>query len=115
MSSATLKEQILAKRANVLRRVVRVPGLEAPIEVRMMTLGERIRFLARHSSSRDPGLFAADLLAQTACDENGERLFGDDEARSLTEIVGEDLDEAIQVAVEMNGLNRDAVEDAEKN
>lgn len=112
---STLREQILALREQPAFRTFQIPGIDAPLGVRLLTLGERVDFLGRQSRDSNPGLFAADLLSMTAVDAEGNRLFGPDDVPALAQIVGPAFDQVLHHAVKVNGLNPEAVEDAAKN
>jgi hypothetical protein len=57
----------------------------------------------------------AKLVAFTVVDEKGERVFTDKDVVSIGKLSSSSLDKVTNVAMRLNGLSEDAVEDAKKN
>lgn len=120
---AWTREQILAVRDLPLREVQVEAWDGASVWLRTMSAGERDRFflLARKSPDSlepDPQNFRARLLVYCVCDENGERLFNDDEFELLGEKCATAINQLYAEAQSLNGMNRpepEQVEDARKN
>ena len=113
MSTPSTRDTILAHRTTV--REVR--AFDAQIFVREMRAAEVAsfqRFLTQHEDRTDVDV-QCELLARTICDEQGERLFGDDEAGRLAELPMSDLRRAYKVAEALNTVTEDDVKAAEGN
>lgn len=97
---------------------VPVPAWGGAIRVRTMTGAERDEFRAAAAAGEGGvpmGKFSAILLAATAVDESGARMFTLDDVEALGEKSAEALDTVVAVAMRLNGLGGAAVSDAEKN
>lgn len=97
---------------------VPVPAWGGAVRVRVMTGAERDEFRAAAAAGEGGvpmGKFSALLLAATAVDENGARLFMLEDVEALGEKSAEALDVLAAVAMRLNGLGGSAVSDAEKN
>jgi len=97
---------------------VPVPAWGGTIRLRTMTGAERDEFRAAAAAGEGGvpmGKFSAILLAATAVDESGARMFTLDDVEALGEKSAEALDTVVAVAMRLNGLGGAAVSDAEKN
>jgi len=97
---------------------VPVPAWGGAIRVRTMTGAERDEFRAAAAAGEGGvpmGKFSAILLAATAVDESGARMFTLDDVEALGEKSAEALDTVVAVAMRLNGLGGAAVSDAGKN
>jgi hypothetical protein len=121
---AWTREQILAVKDLPLRQVtVEAWGPDATIWLRTMSAGERDRFflLSRKSPDSlepDPENFRARLLVYCICDDQGRRLFADDEIALLGEKCGEAINFLYAEAQALNAFSKpepEQVEDARKN
>jgi hypothetical protein len=94
-----------------------MPEWGGAVRVRTMTGTERDDF--RKSIASEDGLpvgrFSVALLAATLVDENGARLFSMDEIDQLAEKNAASLDKPATVAMRLNGLGGEAVDEAVKN
>ena len=96
---------------------VAVPAWGGTVRVRAMNGMERDEFRAVISSDGPVpiGKFSAALLVATIVDEAGERLFSADDMAALQAKSAKSLDAPAAVAMRLNGLGGDAVEEAVKN
>ena len=97
---------------------VPVPAWGGAIRLRTMTGAERDEFRAAAAAGEGGvpmGKFSAILLAATAVDESGARMFTLEDAEALGEKSAEALDTVAAVAMRLNGLGGGAVSDAAKN
>lgn len=96
---------------------VPVPLWGGTVRVRTMTGQERDQFRAAIASDEGVplGRFSAALLAATCIDEAGERLFTMEDLAQLEAKNATSLDAPAAVAMRLNGLGGNSVEDAVKN
>lgn len=88
------------------------------VRIRVMTGAERDEFrasIAEHGESLPVGKFSAALVAATAIDEQGNRLFTMDDVQALEGKSAGSIDGPAGVAMRLNGLGGKAVEGAVKN
>lgn len=104
------------------REKVAVPEWPKVREVRVRTISsaERDRLEetcqpATKGGPRNMANFRARLAVLCVCDEKGERIFKDEDAEALGRKSGAALDRIADVAIRLNRLQPDAVEQAEKN
>lgn len=89
--------------------------------VKKMTGKERDRYeKSRWKQVKDKFVLELDntrakLVTVTLCDENGKRVFNDIDVDRVGELDHEELDRAYEAAIKLNGLDKAAIEDAEKN
>lgn len=104
------KEKLNTKRIGK----VEVPEVDATFYVRSWSSQERMIFA---NSVKDwPHVeHMARLCCLSLCDEQGQRLFQDDEFGELAEADGVVVERIGKFALKFNGLDTDAVEDAKKN
>ena len=120
---AWTREQILNVRDLPLREVTVEAWDGASVWLRTISAGERDRFFLMSRKSPDslepdPENFRARLLVYCICDENGERLFRDDEVELLGEKCAGAINQLYAEAQSLNGFNRpdaEQIEDARKN
>lgn len=104
------------------RESVRLEPVETPIGVvfvRSMPAGKRDEFeqmaaFANRDKTPVKNVRAFAVIA-CACNETGEKIFGDSDAAELSELPTEVLDPIFNKALELSGLSPDALEDAKKN
>ena len=97
---------------------VHVPAWGGTVRVRTMTGQERDEFrnaISTEEGGVPVGKFAAALLVATLTDEAGARLFSADDMDSLRKKSAASLDAPAGVAMRLNGLGGQAVEEAVKN
>ncbi len=97
---------------------VEVPAWGGSVRVRVMTGAERDEFraaIASESGGIPVGKFSAALLVATCIDETGARLFTMEDMEALQEKSAASLDAPAAVAMRLNGLGSEAVQEAEKN
>ena len=116
MTALLSKSAILAA-ADLKHEDVEVKQWGGTVRVRMMTGIERDEFqIAIASDSGIPvGQFSAALLAATIVDANGARLFTIDDMEALQAKSAASLDAPAAVAMRLNGLGGNAIEEAVKN
>jgi len=107
------KSQILAHNdVDVVR--VDVPQWDGFVYVRSMSAAERNAFSQKFSGESLDGLQET-MCVLTVCDENGQRIFTDDDVAALGEKSGAALDLICQAAQKLNKMDAESVEEAEKN
>ena len=117
------RDDILAVNDRPMKEVpVPVWGDGASVWLRMISAAERDRYflMTRKGDTfeANPDNFRAKLLVFAICDEEGKRLFADDEAELLGRKCGDAINLLFGEASKINGLTRndaDEVEDARKN
>lgn len=120
MGKLLTKDDILQAQDLPTERV-EVPEWGGAVIVRGLTGAERDKFEAsiviRKGDKTDfnPENMRAKLVALCVVDEQGNRLFTDDEAKLLGRKSAAALDRVFQVAQRLSGLNPGAVEDLAKN
>jgi hypothetical protein len=101
--------------ADLKHEDVEVPQWGGSVRVRVMTGTERDEFHELIAGGVPVSKFSAALLAATCIDESGENLFSMDDIEALQAKSAKSLDEPATVAMRLNGLGRQAAEDAVKN
>jgi hypothetical protein len=116
MKTLLNKSAILAA-SDLTHEDVHVAQWGGKVRVRSMSGIERDQFRAAVASEEGVpvGRFAATLLAATIIDESGERLFTTDDMAALQAKSAASLDTLAVVAARLNGLGKNAVDDAVKN
>jgi len=110
------KEQIL--QADDLRREqVVVPDWDGSVFVQTMTGIDRDAFELSLTKDGKASIenMRAKLCARTIVDENGNRLFTEDDVEALGKKSGTALDRIFEVAQRLNGIGADAMEKLAKN
>ncbi|KPK67836.1 MAG: hypothetical protein AMJ84_12280 [Acidithiobacillales bacterium SM23_46] len=110
------KEQIL--QADDLRReAVVVPDWDGSVFVQTMTGIDRDAFELSLTKDGKASIenMRAKLCARTIVDENGNRLFTEDDVEALGKKSGTALDRIFEVAQRLNGIGADAMEKLAKN
>lgn len=103
-----LKEQILAA-SDLKQEKVEMPEWGCTVYVRAMSAAERLVFVEKSGNT------GIRLCAQCLCDEQGNRLFTDEEAVELGKKSFDAIERICGIAMKLNGLGADAVESAAKN
>lgn len=112
---ALTREQILAA-DDIKRQAVKVPEWGGDVFVKVMTGEERDAFeLDTLAEGRDRRNIRAKLLARCLCDDNGKRLFTDAEIAALAAKSGGALNRLFDVAIKLNRIGNDEIEELEKN
>ena len=106
------KDEILSAE-DITTQVVSVPEWGGHVTVKVMSGQERDGIEA--ANQRGLVGFRARLAAATICDDAGERLFTDAEVGALGAKSGRALDRVAEVAMSLNGIGSDDVEELEKN
>lgn len=104
----SLKEQFKAAAAPRKPLKVAVEGVDMPLYVRVMKVGERDAWeLAGINSSNGkiPPDFRSRYLVATLCDENGNRLFTDDQWPEIAELDSGIVCSLFDVAAKHNRLS----------
>lgn len=117
----SLKAKILAAKDRVIEKV-EVPEWEATVNIAAITGNERDEFEAwcvRGQESKAPDRARgtrAKLVAMALVDDDGSRVFGDDEIDLLGAKSAQVIDRLFDVALRVSGLpGAKAVEEAKKN
>jgi hypothetical protein len=99
-------------------QAVEVPEWGGTIYVRQMSAAERDRLEAetfRPNGKHNLANLSARTVVLCACDAGGRRLFSDRDAEALGKKSAAAVSRVFKVVQQVNGLNAEAVEDAEKN
>jgi len=114
------REQVLG--AKPAAEDVECPELGGPVRVCEMVLAQREVFEMAVSETADDGQrvtktegFRANLLIATVMGEDGAPLFGPEDFALVQQLPATAADRLAQVAIRLNGLEKNAVEDAVKN
>lgn len=97
--------------SDLKREPVEVPEWGGTVYVRSMSGAERRQFFVHLGKDE---LTSAHMVAWCACDENGNRLFTDEDVEALSKKHGRALDRIANAALKFNGLAAEA-EDEAKN
>ncbi|HUT12400.1 MAG TPA: hypothetical protein VMY42_18015 [Thermoguttaceae bacterium] len=111
-------EEILA-RDDLQTEDVAVPEWGGTVRVRTMTAGERDRFEERMWSGgngeADKGIMRAFYVGSCTIDEDGKRLFTDEQMTALTKKSASAMDRVFDVVRKLSGLTAADMEELEKN
>ena len=111
------KEQILNSQ-DLTKEKIEVPEWGGVIFVRTMTGAERDSFeqgIVNDDRTANLSNIRAKLCALTVIDEEGKRIFTDDDVKGIGEKSSLVLDRVFQVAQKLNGISPADVEDLAKN
>lgn len=112
----TLSRDDILNTDDLEKREVEVPRWNGSVYVRELTGRERDAFENEilTGDPNDPDVntenLRARLLVRTLCDEDGERLFGDDEMDELAGKSGAVLSQLFEEAQDLNGMTADDME-----
>ena len=97
--------------------IVTVPEWGGDVRVRTLTGKERDSFEASIVNGKTVNMVnvRAKLVARTACDDSGKRLFSDAQIELLGDRSAKALDRVFTVAQRLNGLTQQDVEELAKN
>lgn len=107
-----LKEKILKANDLTTEQVV-VPEWDVTVHVTSMNAGQRDRFESSHQGSTVD--LRARLLVWTVTDAQGELLFCEDDVTELTKKSAKAVDRVATVALKLNGLTPQDVDELEGN
>jgi len=117
----TLKRDDILKVQDIQTELVHVPEWGGDVYVKGLDGTERDLFEASFVENRGKGNtriklenIRAKLVALTACDENGERLFASKDAEALGKKSAAALQRVFEVAQRLSGLTPDDVEELKK-
>jgi hypothetical protein len=111
------KEQILARKGELPRETLPVPELGGDVIVRALSAKERDDYEAsslRRKGNRFEQNLAnvrARLVVRAVLNEDGSRMFTDDDADSLGEIIGSAIDRIYDKAAKLSGITKDDAEE----
>lgn len=115
------KEMIRAQLASVplQRKVVSLRGMDFIVQEMNGSAREKYElFLSTKSGEdgkiTDPSGLKSQLVAACLVDEAGERVYGDHEINLINSLPGEIVDRLAAVAMELNGLQKEAQDQAAK-
>jgi len=110
------KEQILAAE-DITYEMVPVPEWGDEVRIKVMTAGERDAFEASilRGQKTDMHNIRAKLCARVIVDADGKRMFSDQEINKLAEKSSVALDRVFSVAMRLNCLRADDIEEMAKN
>lgn len=100
------------------REDVPVPEWGMLMTVRGMTAGERDSFETSLSDSKGKPVLEnirARLVSRCVVDENGKRLFSDDDVAKLAKKAGKAVDRLFSAAQRLSGMSNRDIEELEKN
>lgn len=103
-----LKEQLQAAASPRRPLKVQVEGVQEPLYVRVMTVGERDAWeilAIRSSNGKVPDNFRSRYLAMTLCDSSGTRLFEDDQWQEIAALDSGVVSNLFDVAAKHNKLS----------
>ncbi len=115
---ALSKDAILAADDKKLEKLD-VPEWDGCVYIRTMTGTERdafeAAFVSKNGTTNNFQNIRARLASLTVCDEDGKRLFADTDVLAVGQKSAAALDRVFGVAMRMNGLRPEDVEELEKN
>lgn len=120
MSETLGKSQILAVRQR-RTELVTCPLLAGKVRVGAMTARDRDNFEAAlvvadgNKRKTDFTNFRAKLVARTVIDDDGKRIFADEDADALGELEAADIQPIFEVAQRLNGFSQADVDELTKN
>lgn len=94
---------------------VEVPEWNTTVHLREITVSERDKLLGKFETPMRETAAYAHILLHSLCDENGNRVFGDDEYETLASKNAKVIDRLAKQALKLNAINAEAVDDAKKN
>jgi hypothetical protein len=111
--------EILNKTKRLQIKEVEIPEWDGTVFVREFTAEERDQMELAFTRATKSGTAAANLRGNVAvtclCDENGERIFTDADAAKLKQHSAAILDRIFDACLELSGMGKNSVEEAEKN
>ena len=114
----SLKDRILAAGKMKASELHAVKVWSEDAFIRRMTGTERDAFEASifdAAGKMNKQMFRAKLLVKTLADDQGARLFGDDEITALSELPSDELVRLYDIAEKLNGLSKADVDALTKN
>lgn len=113
----SLKAQILALATAVALEKVEVAGLDSPIYVKKLSVGECSQIAdLNHQDEGEKNTGLAKTFVLLARDDKGEPLFGLDEVGDVEKLPFELVNQVVSVGLKFNGmLDKDKVDTHEKN
>lgn len=117
----TLSREAILEAQDLQGELVEVPEWGGPVYVRCMTGTERDAFESEAYTLKGKNVeinrenFRARLLVRVLVDDLGARLFSDKDVAKLGGKSAKSLDRLFSVAMRINGLSREDVEDLTKN
>lgn len=111
------RDQILAVK-DITTKTVNVPEWGGEVTLRGLTAAERDNFDTAVLDARrrnEPTFARARLVALSAVDEKGDRLFKDSDIPALSDKAGSALDRLFDVAAGLSGLRAADQKEMEKN
>ena len=115
--SSELRTKFLGARDLVVE-AVQLDSLDEPVYIRVMSAGAREKFeayAASHAAGEPIPEFRQTLLVKTLCDKEGQLLLADDEAHLLSDKSSESISKLFDVAMRLNRLRKEDVDQAEKS
>ena len=98
--------------------VISVPEWGGDVRIRTMTGGERDSwelYVTNEVKKTNSVNVRARLVALTACDKDGKRIFGDGQIAALNKRNGKALDRVYDAALRLNKLTESDIEELEGN
>lgn len=111
------KSQIF-KKASPKAEQVKVPGFKDLFNVRGLSAAQRgfmFQGLFDGGKIKDGKFFAAELVARCVVDDEGKRLFDDEDVAELGTMSSDFLDPLFEAAQRLSGLEAGATDEATKN
>lgn len=111
------REQILAAQ-DLPIKTVPMPAWGGEVLVRKLSASERVRWTAKYEGEvkgERAVKFLCELLVMSLCDEAGKSIMDEADVAALAEKDFNALDSLSAIALEMNGISKDAIADAKKN
>lgn len=116
MKASDIRAAVEASKAKWPQKTVEVKPWGCSVLVRGMSLGDRCdyqHFIGKSDKNAD--LYRLKLLSITVCDEDGERLFPDNDGEEFGELPGSHLDDLTDVALDLSFRSDEELEEQEKN
>lgn len=120
MSPVNSKADLLALRAKDIKEI-EINGSEEPLRLIELSAGDRVALVGKLGADGnpiddiDPIEFQVSLVGKSVVDENGERIFKDDDRDEILSLPCKLFDFITKEAASLNGLNPQAVEEAVEN
>jgi hypothetical protein len=111
--SCLTKDEILKRGDAKKWERVDVPEWGGHVNVRVMTARERDGLEHRFKNSNVG--YRAYLVAMLSCDDKGEDLFASGDIPALEEKSATAMTRVVKVAMRLNGMTEESIEEAEKN
>lgn len=111
---ALTRDEILAAEDRQVEEVS-APEWGGIVRVQAISAMDRDRYEQRVSGMKDWGGIRATLCVQCIVDDEGNRIFTDDDIEALSQKSGAVIDRVFEVARRLNGMTDEDIQEMEKN